>query len=151
MSALVRVSHSQHLGICYFAQRHLSPQKLYQHLSCYKPTFQFQISGSQHCPLPTELPSFYASCVGFSQVANLACSISNNEEGVKLVRMAATQIDSLCPQVSKTLYNTTSQHIWMCFIHNNCFLELKLIDDRPINTASWMEETVINKDSAGFC
>lgn len=34
------------------------------------------------------------------QVANLACSISNNEEGVKLVRMAATQIDSLCPQVS---------------------------------------------------
>ncbi|KAF4791308.1 Catenin alpha-2 [Turdus rufiventris] len=33
------------------------------------------------------------------KVANLACSISNNEEGVKLVRMAATQIDSLCPQV----------------------------------------------------
>ncbi|KAG7225868.1 hypothetical protein INR49_014391 [Caranx melampygus] len=33
------------------------------------------------------------------RVANLACSISNNEEGVKLVRMAATQIDSLCPQV----------------------------------------------------
>ncbi|KAK3522915.1 hypothetical protein QTP86_008226 [Hemibagrus guttatus] len=32
------------------------------------------------------------------KVANLACSISNNEEGVKLVRMAATQIDSLCPQ-----------------------------------------------------
>lgn len=40
------------------------------------------------------------------QVANLACSISNNEEGVKLVRMAATQIDSLCPQV-KT-YKSTS-------------------------------------------
>ncbi len=36
----------------------------------------------------------------FFQVANLACSISNNEEGVKLVRMAATQIDSLCPQVN---------------------------------------------------
>lgn len=36
----------------------------------------------------------------FCQVANLACSISNNEEGVKLVRMAATQIDSLCPQVN---------------------------------------------------
>ncbi|XP_072263003.1 catenin alpha-2 [Pyxicephalus adspersus] len=33
------------------------------------------------------------------EVANLACSISNNEDGVKLVRMAATQIDSLCPQV----------------------------------------------------
>uniref|UniRef100_A0AAX7VKQ1 Catenin alpha-1 n=1 Tax=Astatotilapia calliptera TaxID=8154 RepID=A0AAX7VKQ1_ASTCA len=32
-------------------------------------------------------------------VANLACSISNNEEGVKLVRMAASQLESLCPQV----------------------------------------------------
>lgn len=32
-------------------------------------------------------------------VANLACSISKNEEGVKLVRMAAMQIDSLCLQV----------------------------------------------------
>uniref|UniRef100_A0A673N700 Catenin alpha-2 n=1 Tax=Sinocyclocheilus rhinocerous TaxID=307959 RepID=A0A673N700_9TELE len=37
--------------------------------------------------------------MGNLRVANLACSISNNEEGVKLVRMAATQIDSLCPQV----------------------------------------------------
>ncbi|MGH0165478.1 UNVERIFIED_CONTAM: hypothetical protein FKN15_053675, partial [Acipenser sinensis] len=37
--------------------------------------------------------------IGIAMVANLACSISNNEEGVKLVRMAATQIDSLCPQV----------------------------------------------------
>ncbi|TNN55222.1 Catenin alpha-1 [Liparis tanakae] len=33
------------------------------------------------------------------QVANLACSISNNEEGVKLVRMAASQLETLCPQV----------------------------------------------------
>ncbi len=33
------------------------------------------------------------------QVANLACSMSNNEEGVKMVRMAAAQIESLCPQV----------------------------------------------------
>uniref|UniRef100_A0A673BL51 Catenin (cadherin-associated protein), alpha 1 n=1 Tax=Sphaeramia orbicularis TaxID=375764 RepID=A0A673BL51_9TELE len=32
-------------------------------------------------------------------VANLACSISNNEEGVKLVRMAASQLETLCPQV----------------------------------------------------
>uniref|UniRef100_A0A671SA21 Catenin alpha-1 n=1 Tax=Sinocyclocheilus anshuiensis TaxID=1608454 RepID=A0A671SA21_9TELE len=36
--------------------------------------------------------------VDFS-VANLACSISNNEEGVKLVRMAASQLETLCPQV----------------------------------------------------
>ncbi|XP_039272069.2 catenin alpha-2-like [Styela clava] len=33
------------------------------------------------------------------EVANLACSMSNNEEGVKMVRLAAKQIDSLCPQV----------------------------------------------------
>uniref|UniRef100_A0A674CS03 Catenin alpha-1 n=2 Tax=Salmo trutta TaxID=8032 RepID=A0A674CS03_SALTR len=32
-------------------------------------------------------------------VANLACSISNNEEGVKLVRMAASQLETLCPQL----------------------------------------------------
>ncbi|NXR41828.1 CTNA1 protein, partial [Zosterops hypoxanthus] len=35
------------------------------------------------------------------QVANLACSISNNEEGVKLVRMSASQLEALCPQVRK--------------------------------------------------
>ncbi|NP_001084100.1 catenin alpha 1 S homeolog [Xenopus laevis] len=33
------------------------------------------------------------------EVANLACSISNNEEGVKLVRISAGQLESLCPQV----------------------------------------------------
>ena len=33
------------------------------------------------------------------QVANLACSMSSQEEGVKMVRMAAAQIESLCPQV----------------------------------------------------
>ena len=33
------------------------------------------------------------------EVANLACSISNNEEGVKLVRMSASQLEALCFQV----------------------------------------------------
>ncbi|XP_067656679.1 catenin alpha-2-like isoform X1 [Haliotis asinina] len=33
------------------------------------------------------------------EVANLACSMSNNEEGVKMVRMAAFEIEALCPQV----------------------------------------------------
>lgn len=33
------------------------------------------------------------------EVANLACSMSNNEDGVKIVRMAAHQIETLCPQV----------------------------------------------------
>lgn len=33
------------------------------------------------------------------QVANLACSMSSNEEGIKMVRIAAYQVESLCPQV----------------------------------------------------
>ena len=33
------------------------------------------------------------------EVANLACSMSSNEEGVKMVRMAAAEIETLCPQV----------------------------------------------------
>ena len=33
------------------------------------------------------------------EVANLACSMSGNEEGVKMVRYAAQQIQNLCPQV----------------------------------------------------
>ncbi|XP_053211286.1 catenin alpha-like [Panonychus citri] len=33
------------------------------------------------------------------EVANLACSMSNNEEGVRMVRYAALQIKNLCPQV----------------------------------------------------
>jgi catenin alpha len=33
------------------------------------------------------------------EVANLACSMSSNEDGVKMVRYAASQIESLCPQV----------------------------------------------------
>ncbi|XP_052252345.1 catenin alpha-2-like isoform X1 [Dreissena polymorpha] len=33
------------------------------------------------------------------EVANLACSMSSNEEGVKMVRLAAAEIEKLCPQV----------------------------------------------------
>uniref|UniRef100_A0A671SB06 Catenin alpha-1 n=1 Tax=Sinocyclocheilus anshuiensis TaxID=1608454 RepID=A0A671SB06_9TELE len=40
-------------------------------------------------------PNFFCSLF----ISNLACSISNNEEGVKLVRMAASQLETLCPQV----------------------------------------------------
>lgn len=32
-------------------------------------------------------------------MANLACSMSSHEDGVKMVRYAAAQIDNLCPQV----------------------------------------------------
>jgi len=34
------------------------------------------------------------------EVSNLACSMSSNEDGVKMVRYAAAQIENLCPQVS---------------------------------------------------
>ncbi|XP_066148369.1 catenin alpha [Euwallacea fornicatus] len=33
------------------------------------------------------------------EVANLVCSMSNHEDGVKMVRYAAAQIDALCPEV----------------------------------------------------
>ena len=33
------------------------------------------------------------------EVANLGCSMSNNDDGVKMVRYAASQIENLCPQV----------------------------------------------------
>ncbi|XP_047499525.1 catenin alpha-like isoform X5 [Penaeus chinensis] len=33
------------------------------------------------------------------EVANLACTMSNNEDGVKMVRYGAAQIEHLCPQV----------------------------------------------------
>ncbi|XP_072851279.2 catenin alpha-3 isoform X2 [Pogona vitticeps] len=33
------------------------------------------------------------------EVANLACSVSTNEEGIKIVQTAATHMETLCPQV----------------------------------------------------
>lgn len=33
------------------------------------------------------------------KVANLACSLSTNEDGMKIVQMAANHIETLCPQV----------------------------------------------------
>nr|XP_033796354.1 catenin alpha-3 isoform X4 [Geotrypetes seraphini] len=35
----------------------------------------------------------------FSTVANLACSLSTNEEGIKIAQMAAKHLETLCPQV----------------------------------------------------
>lgn len=34
------------------------------------------------------------------EVAHLACSMSAQDDGVRMVRYAAAQIDALCPQVS---------------------------------------------------
>lgn len=38
-------------------------------------------------------------CMFCRQVANLTCSMSTNEEGIKMVRLAAAQLEILCPQV----------------------------------------------------
>ncbi|XP_015282112.1 PREDICTED: catenin alpha-3-like, partial [Gekko japonicus] len=35
----------------------------------------------------------------FGKVANLACSLSTNEDGIKIVQTAASQMETLCPQV----------------------------------------------------
>ena len=47
------------------------------------------------------------------EVANLACSMSSNEEGVKMVRLAAAHIESLCPQAS---FKTTRNYLQMIVI-----------------------------------
>lgn len=44
-------------------------------------------------------PVFSEHASKLVEVANLACSMSANEEGVKMVRHAAKQIENLCPQV----------------------------------------------------
>lgn len=127
-------------------------EKTSQHLPGFNPTFHFQPSISKLSPLQTELIAsiscFLFFCFFSSQVANLACSISNNEEGVKLVRMAATQIDSLCPQVSKMQslrqnFSLTPQvNAFGCYLFTLIAVwrfGTKLIDDRLISMASWIE------------
>jgi catenin alpha len=41
--------------------------------------------------------SFSTEC--FLQVANLVCQMSNNEEGIKMIKYAAMQVEKLAPQV----------------------------------------------------
>lgn len=43
------------------------------------------------------------------EVANLVCSMSNNEDGVKMVRYAASQIETLCPQVINAAFILTAR------------------------------------------
>ena len=44
------------------------------------------------------------------EVANLACSMSANEDGVKMVRYAAQQIQNLCPQVKRRSSSSIMSH-----------------------------------------
>ena len=45
-------------------------------------------------------PLFSENASKLVEVAHLSCSMSSNEENVKLVRMAAMQLENLCPQVT---------------------------------------------------
>ncbi|KAL1492737.1 hypothetical protein ABEB36_010946 [Hypothenemus hampei] len=44
------------------------------------------------------------------EVANLVCSMSSHEDGVKMVRYAAAQIDSLCPEVINAARILAARH-----------------------------------------
>lgn len=44
------------------------------------------------------------------EVANLVCSMSDNEDGVKMVRYAAAQIESLCPEVINAARILAARH-----------------------------------------
>ena len=44
-------------------------------------------------------PVFMEHANKLVEVANLACTMSNNEDGVKMVKFASAQIDQLCPEV----------------------------------------------------
>ena len=41
------------------------------------------------------------------EVSSMACSMSNNVEGIKLVRMASMQVQALSPQVCYSIYQYT--------------------------------------------
>ena len=57
------------------------------------------------------------------EVANLACSMSNNEDGVKMVRYAAAQIETLCPQVYNK-YIVVSSYTYTFIYSTYCIILL---------------------------
>ena len=44
---------------------------------------------------------FQEHATKLTEVAKLACNMSNNGDGVKMVLYATSQIENLCPQVSR--------------------------------------------------
>lgn len=44
------------------------------------------------------------------EVANLACSLSTNEDGTKIVQMAANHMETLCPQVGLVHFIPAAVH-----------------------------------------
>lgn len=54
------------------------------------------------------------------KVANLACSLSTNEDGMKIVQMAANHIETLCPQVWLfQLIPVTAHSVFTVFLLHN--------------------------------
>ena len=45
------------------------------------------------------LQAFSEHATRLVEVADLACSMSSKEDGVRMVRVSAAQIENLCPQV----------------------------------------------------
>ena len=83
------------------------------------------------------------------EVANLACSMSSNEEGVKMVRMAAAEIETLCPQVSKLFCQgklTLTQFRLRLFISTkNAVIQLTLVISTSLisNTCLYRSENLV--------
>lgn len=63
------------------------------------------------------IPTYKTICL--FKVANLACSLSTNEDGMKIVQMAANHIETLCPQVWLFQLIPITMH-WACsvLLHN---------------------------------
>jgi len=64
------------------------------------------------------------NCSGVPQVANLACSMSSNEEGVKMVRLAAAEIEKLCPQVRSGTHAEILITEFVCLITDAKYLNI---------------------------
>ena len=69
------------------------------------------------------------------EVANLACSMSNHEDGVKMVRYAAAQIESLCPQVLNVMKKNLI--ISYCAATVNNLKQQQLSLDPFLHTKQW--------------
>ena len=67
------------------------------------------------------------------EVANLACSMSNNDDGVKMVRYASSQIENLCPQVVNAARILGARHNSKVIFKLACHVICKTFDKLTIS------------------
>ena len=67
------------------------------------------------------------------EVANLACSMSNNDDGVKMVRYASSQIENLCPQVVNAARILAARHNSKVIFKLACHVICKTLDKLSIS------------------